>query len=100
MSHSMKYTRLAKKLGVKSDKPGSLISRMHSLKGMPKSKKHKNPSTEDGLKMPFRKHKEVDFKKKHKEMPKDLEKTHDGEPEFKKHKVMCKKSHKHTKFCK
>lgn len=46
MTHSMKYKRLAKKLGSKSDKPGSLIDRMHSLKGMPKKKHHKiqNPN--------------------------------------------------------
>ena len=37
----MKYKRLAKKLGVKEGKPGDLIKRMHSLKGMPKAKKHK-----------------------------------------------------------
>lgn len=41
MTHSMKFKRLAKKLGAKSDKPGSLIDRMHSLKGMPKKKHHK-----------------------------------------------------------
>lgn len=37
----MKYKRLAKKLGVKEAKPGALISKMHSLKGMPKRKHHK-----------------------------------------------------------
>lgn len=39
MSHSQKYKRLAHKLGIKGEaKPGALISRMHSLKGMPKKK--------------------------------------------------------------
>jgi hypothetical protein len=43
MSHSMKYKRLASKLGVKKFEPGALISKMHDLKGMPK-KKHKQIS--------------------------------------------------------
>lgn len=42
MTHSVKFKRLAKKLGAKSDKPGSLLDRMHSLKGMPKKKHHKS----------------------------------------------------------
>jgi hypothetical protein len=37
----MKYKRLASKLGVKKFEPGALISKMHSIKGMPK-KKHKS----------------------------------------------------------
>ena len=41
MSHSMKYKRLATKLGVKKLEPGALISKMHDLKGMPKHRKHK-----------------------------------------------------------
>jgi hypothetical protein len=93
----MKYKRLAKKLGVKDGKPGSLIAKMHSLKGMPK--KHKF-GTGKGLAQPFQ--------KKHKEVPKALDKANfDGEKSFKKHKevdfkkgnVMCKKGHEHTKFC-
>lgn len=37
----MKFKRLAKRLGAKSKEPGSLISRMHELKGMPKHKERK-----------------------------------------------------------
>jgi hypothetical protein len=98
----MKYKRLASKLGVKKFEPGSLISKMHELKGMPK-KKHKF-GTEKGLKKPFEKehkkndHDEDDFKK-HKEVPKSLDKKNfDGEKSFKKHKCMLK--HVHTKSCK
>jgi hypothetical protein len=84
----MKYKRLASKLGVKKFEPGALISKMHSIKGMPKAKKHKSSpepdfkkhkfGTEKGLAKPFeKKHKEVDFKK---------------------HKA-CMKKHKHDKSC-
>ena len=100
MTHSMKYKRLASKLGVKKFEPGALLAKAHTLKGMPKtkSKKHKF-GTENGLVKPFaKKHKEVDFKK-HKEVPKSLDKKNfDGEKSFKKHKCMLK--HVHTKSCK
>lgn len=84
MSHSQKYKRLAKKLGVKGQEsaPGALISRFQSLQGKPMKKRKMKPSNVAGLKKPFM---------KHKEMPKDLETEKSGsEPDFKKHKVACK----------
>jgi hypothetical protein len=102
----MKYKRLANKLGVKKFEPGALISKMHDLKGMPKTKAKKHKfGTENGLTKPFaKKHKKVndhdedDFKK-HKEVSKSLDKKNfDGEKSFKKHKA-CMKKHKHDKSC-
>ena len=86
----MKYKRLAKKLGVKEMKPGALLAKAHTLKGMPKMKKHKF-GTGKALAQPFeKKHKKVndhdeDDYKKHKEI------------DFKKHKSM--KKHKHSSAC-
>ena len=104
MTHSMKYKRLASKLGVKKFEPGALISKMHDLKGMPKtkSKKHKF-GTENGLAKPFaKKHKSESFSQWAKE--EEGEKEHGGknkkhkEVDFKKHKA-CMKKHKHDKSC-
>ena len=102
MSHSMKYKRLAKKLGVKEMKPGALLAKAHTLKGMPKMKKHKF-GTGKGLKKPtFKKHKSESFSQWAKE--EEGEKEHGGknkkhkEIDFKKHKT-CMKKHKHSSAC-
>lgn len=117
MSHSMKYKRLAKKLGVKDGKPGDLLNRMHSLKGMPK-KHHKNWIA-NAIKKPGALHRQLGVKAgskipksklnaavkkgglegKRANLAKTLAGFHHKEPDFKKHKMACKENHKHSKTC-
>ena len=96
MSHSMKYKRLAKKLGVKEMKPGALLAKAHTLKGMPKMKKHKF-GTGKALAQPFeKKHKSFATWAKEEEKEPEHKKKH-KEIDFKKHK--CMKKHKHSSAC-
>lgn len=128
MTHSMKYKRLAKQLGVKKREPGALIARMHELKGMPKQRKPKpqgkgivkalgqkgttgnftkiEASKGKGAaiaalqnKLAVRRGKPAPFHRKEGN-GKNIDTEHnDKEPDFKKHKMMYKKAHKHTSAC-